>query len=448
MSLLTKCISGLLFPAHEALKRHSTIAVHKEMQRNQWLTPEKMEELRVARLRGFLCDIQRSVPFYRRLFKAKSFDPRGLTSVADLQQLPLMGKPEIRQSGDELKSENALGLQRFNTGGSTGEPLVFYLGRKRVSHDVAAKRRATRWWDVDIGDPEIVVWGSPIELGSQDRIRKMRDRLFRTQLISAFEMSDDNLDLYLEQIIREKPKMLFGYPSSIAHIAEYAKRKSLRLDDLGIKVVFVTSERLYEHQQESIEDAFGCPVANGYGGRDSGFIAHACPSGSMHITAEDIIVEIVDANGSVLPSGESGQIVITHMATNDFPFVRYMTGDVGALSDRPCECGRGLPVLEKIDGRTTDFVLAQDGTVVHGLALIYVLRDIEAIQSFKIIQETTELLRIQLVVTPQFGVEWESVIAQSYRKRLGASVELVYEYLDEIPREKSGKYRYVVSHVQ
>lgn len=95
---------------------------------------------------------------------------------------------------------------------------------------------------------------------------------------------------------------------------------------------FCTSERLYDHQREAISSAFACPVANGYGGRDAGFIAHECPAGGMHITAEDIIVEIIDENGSIQPTGIAGEIVVTHLATSDFPFIRYRTGDVGSLS--------------------------------------------------------------------------------------------------------------------
>ena len=98
-----------------------------------------------------------------------------------------------------------------------------------------------------------------------------------------------------------------------------------------------------------------------------GFIAHECPAGGMHLTAEDIIVEIVDRDGHVLAPGQVGEIVVTHLATSDFPFIRYQTGDMGALSARLCGCGRGLPVLEEIQGRTTDFVVAADGTVMHGL---------------------------------------------------------------------------------
>src|SRR5690606_20877692 len=91
--------------------------------------------------------------------------------------------------------------------------------------------------------------------------------------------------------------------------------------DLGIRVAFVTSERLYDDQRRQISDTFGCPVANGYGGRDAGFIAHECPAGGMHITAEDVIVEILDSQGHPLPNGEAGEIVVTHLASRDFPFI-------------------------------------------------------------------------------------------------------------------------------
>ena len=165
--------------------------------------------------------------------------------------------------------------------------------------------------------------------------------------------------------------MLFGYPSSLSLIAQHARQKNVAMNNLGIKVAFVTSEKLYDEQRAIISEVFGCSVANGYGARDAGFIAHQCPSGSLHISAEDIIVETVRPDGIPAAAGEAGEIVVTHMATVDFPFVRYCTGDMGVLSDEPCACGRSLPVLKEVQGRTTDFVVARDGTVMHGLALIY-----------------------------------------------------------------------------
>ena len=447
-SLYTRLVAGALFPLQERLKQHDSVRVRRALEASQWWPLGQLQALQGERLRALLVHAQRHVPYYRELFEALGFDAAGVCGAADLQALPFLTKETIRARFDALKSSQAEGLARFTTGGSSGEPLVFCIGRERVSHDVAAKWRATRWWGVDIGDVEAVVWGSPIELGAQDRLRLLRDLLMRTELLPAFEMSQARLDAFVERIRRRRPRMLFGYPSALSKIAQHAEARGVAMDDLGIRVAFVTSERLYDEQRERIARVFGCPVANGYGSRDAGFIAHECPSGGMHLTAEDVIVEIVDADGGVLPPGEAGEIVVTHLATRDFPFVRYRTGDRAVLDDRVCACGRGLPLLREIQGRATDFVRASDGTVMHGLALIYTLRDIAGIAAFKIVQESLELTRVLLV--PGAGCDVEAArarIEREFRARLGAGVRVEVQVVDAIAAEASGKYRYVVSKV-
>ncbi|GGC16876.1 phenylacetate--CoA ligase family protein [Pseudoduganella buxea] len=444
----TTLVTKLLFPLHERVKQHSSVAVRKQLEQSQYWPEERLRELQLRRLRALLARAHDKVPYFRDLFRELGFDPyRDVQSLSDLGRLPLMDKAVIRANQDRLKAEDAVGLARFNTGGSSGEPLVFYIGKERVSHDVAAKWRATRWWNVDIGDPEIVVWGSPIELGAQDRVRALRDRLLRTHLLPAFEMSAAKLDSFVARIRAHRPRMLFGYPSALSHIARHAQAQGQRMDDLGIRVAFVTSERLYDEQRAQISETFGCPVANGYGGRDAGFIAHQCPEGSMHITAEDIIVEILDPQGHPVPRGQSGEIVVTHLATGDFPFVRYRTGDIGVLGKEACTCGRGLPVLQEIQGRSTDFLVARDGTVMHGLALVYILRDLPQVKAFKISQESLDLTCVQVVLDGQLTDALRAHIEKGFKARLGSAVAVQVEQVDAIAPEKSGKFRYVVSKV-
>jgi phenylacetate-CoA ligase len=446
-SLYTRFVSAALFPLQERLKKHDTVRVHQALETTQWWSVAELESLRVRRLRVMLTRVGQDVPYYRELFGRLGFDPSALAGTEDLRHLPFLTKATIRAHTDALKSERAEGLARFNTGGSSGEPLIFFIGRERVSHDVAAKWRATRWWGVDLGDPEIVVWGSPIELGAQDRIRRWRDALMRTELLPAFEMSERRLDEFVARIRKRRPKMLFGYPSALSHIGRHAEKRGVRMDDLGIKVAFCTSERLYDEQRRVIERVFACPVANGYGSRDAGFIAHQCPSGGMHLTAEDVIVEIVDAQGAPVPPGQAGEIVVTHLATGEFPFIRYRTGDVAALDPAPCACGRGLPLLKDIQGRATDFVVARDGTVMHGLALIYVVRDLPEVAAFRIVQESLDLTRVEVVPGPGYGPQTAARIEQGMMARLGQGVRIVVDTRTEIPPEKSGKYRYVMSRV-
>lgn len=448
MNLYTELVARVLFPAHEALKGHTTVGLLRQLERTQWLHARELHYLQVTRLRDFLQYVGTAVPYYRELFRRLRFAPHEVTRLTDLARLPLLSKADIRANVDTMKAENGSRLTRGNTGGSTGEPLIFYLGPERVSHDVAAKWRATRWWGVNIGDRELVVWGSPLELNAQDRLRACRDALMRTELLPAFEMSEEKLDLFVQRIRSRRPTMLFGYPSALAHIARYAERRGAGLSELGIRVAFVTSEKLYDDQKRDLERVFGCRVANGYGGRDAGFIAHECPAGGMHISAEDIIVEAVDDAGHPVPAGCAGELAVTHLATRDFPFIRYRTGDVGTLSADQCPCGRTLPLLKDIQGRVTDFVVAQDGTVMHGLALIYIIRDIPAVREFKVVQESLQCTRVLLVTEQAFAPTSIEKIRHDIRRRLGAEVDVRIERVRHIPRDASGKYRYVVSHVQ
>lgn len=431
---------------HERLKGHDTVAIRRRMEEVQSWPADRVAELQLLRLRNLLQDAGAHVPYYRDLFVQIDFDPSNIQSADDLHRLPFLTKSVIRANTETLKHANARGLSRFNTGGSSGEPLIFFIGTKRVSHDVAAKWRATRWWGVDIGDPEIVVWGSPIELGKQDRIKQWRDKLLRTQLLPAFEMSEPKLDQFIASIRAVKPRMLFGYPSALTHIAKHAQKRGVRMNDLGIKVAFVTSERLYDEQRATMSEVFGCKVANGYGGRDAGFIAHECPAGGMHLTADDIVVEIVNEEGQAQPAGRAGEIVVTHLSTNDFPFIRYRTGDIGVLGASHCSCGRGLPLLQDIQGRSTDFVVAADGTVMHGLSLVYILRDLPGVKSFKVIQESRAFTRVLLVTDEAFAPDAVALIVSGFKQRLGADVSVAVDLVDTIPAEKSGKFRYIISH--
>ncbi len=430
-------VSKILFPIHEFLKDHRTMEMLTELERTQWLAPDEIREIQRHKLGEFLAAVRETVPYYQDI----------LAPGEDFSAIPFMTKGEIKAHTEEFKARGATKLTRFNTGGSSGEPLIFYLGKRRISADVAAKIRATRWWGVDIGDPEVVIWGSPVELTKQDRVRELRDRIFRTKLLSAFDMTEETMLSYLAFIRQSRPLHIFGYPSSIGLLCDFARKKNLRLDDLGVKVVICTAERLYDHQRELIAESFGARVANSYGARDAGFIANECPEGRLHIADENILVEIVDQEDRPVPVGEMGEIVVTELQSHEFPFLRYRTGDMGVLSDERCPCGRGLTVLKSVEGRSTDFIVTPAGKVLHGLALIYKVRDTEGVESFKIVQEDYDRIRLILAVNSRYMPAGEDAIRADWLKRLGEGVAVAVEYVERIPPEKSGKFRYVESKV-
>ncbi|MBS0326154.1 MAG: phenylacetate--CoA ligase family protein, partial [Proteobacteria bacterium] len=234
MSGYTALCSRVVFPLHERVKGHDSVARLHSLEESQWWTAERIEEARFARLKAFLEHARAHVPYYREKFAVHGFEPDRLRSTADLALAPFLTKADIRAAGDRLRSDDAGVLTRYNTGGSSGEPLVFYIGRARKGHDVGATWRAARWWGVDIGDPELVVWGSPVELTRQDRIRQWRDRLLRTELLPAFDMSPARLDGFVARLREARPKMLFGYPSALALIAQHAERRGVAMAGLGV----------------------------------------------------------------------------------------------------------------------------------------------------------------------------------------------------------------------
>lgn len=443
--MYTQLCSSVLFPLHERLKGHRSTHLRRELERTQWWTARKITELQVERTRRFLVEAGSSVPYYRALFARTHFEPQRIRTVHDIQCLPFLDKVTIRAHLADLKSLKAARLIRYSTGGSSGEPLVFFMGMARVTHDVAAKWRATRWWGVDIGDVEVVLWGSPIEIGKQDRLKSLRDSMFRSHLLPAFQMSETKMDQHLDAIERLRPRMLFGYASALAILAEHAERRDRGMNRHAIRVAFATGETLFPEQRAAIERVFGAPVANGYGARDAGFIAHQCPAGGLHVSAEHIVVELVDEYGKPVAPGETGEVVVTHLATADFPLIRYRTGDMAIMDREPCSCGRGLPILREVLGRSTDFVLTPSGNRMHALALIYEVRDKPGVKAYKFVQEADLSLDLQLVAGPEFTPDVEGSIREGVLERMGQGAALSIRRVNDIPPERSGKHRYVVS---
>jgi phenylacetate-CoA ligase len=436
----------ILVPLHERLVGRPTFARLGELERSQWWPPERIRDLQVSKLRSLLTHAWQHCPFYRQRLAEVDFCASDVTAIEYLRRLPLLRKQEIRDHRIEMRwPQVAGGLRRYNTGGSTGEPLIFDFDLGRQAFDQAARMRTHRWFGVDVGMKEVYLWGSPVELSRQDRIKSLRDRLTNQLLLSAFDMSADRMDEYLSRIEAYDPACLFGYPSSIALLCDHAlaRRRRVRLPHL--RAVFVTGERLFDHHRERIRDTFGVPVADCYGSREGGFVAHECPSGSMHVTQESLIVEILDEGGSPARPGSLGQIVLTHLDTYGMPFIRYCTGDMGRLAEGACPCGRGLERLHVVEGRQTDFVVAADGTIKHALSLIYVVRDVEGVRRFQIVQAANRDVTVRVVVDRTLPPDERRRIESGIRLQIGEGIGVQVIQTDRIAPSSSGKYRYVVS---
>lgn len=442
-------VKHFIFPLHEKLVGRKTYQYLDELEKTQWLKAEEIKSLQLRKLKDLLIHAQKNSSFYRKRFLDAGFDPSHLKSSDDLNLIPKLNKTDIRQNLNEMLWEKCPGgLHRYNTGGSSGEPLIFYFDRRRQAYDAAARALTHRWWGIDIGDKELYLWGSPLEIKKQDKLKDFRDRLTNQLLLSAFDLSQNMIPNWMKKIRKFKPKCVFGYPSTIALFCKLAFQQGYDLSSAGVEVVFSTAEVLYDHQKEMISNAFGkIPVVDGYGSREGGFVSHECPEGSMHVIDQNIIVEYLHHEKPVEP-GEDGEIVVTHLDNWAMPFIRYQTGDVARFDTQTCECGRNLSVMKKIQGRTTDFIVSPDGRWQHGLSLVYVVRDIPGVAEFKIIQEAVDDIKILLKVDQNlFSENGKTAIVKGVKQRMGQEVKVDIELVDEIEKDASGKYRYVVSRV-
>jgi phenylacetate-CoA ligase len=369
-------------------------------------------------------------------------------TLEQLRRLPVMTKQDARANVDRLRWVGVPGgASKYNTGGSSGEPLLFYFGRSRQASDAAGRIRARRWWGVDVGDREAYLWGAPAELNKTDRIKTIRDGLLNQLVLNAFAMSAANMDGYLEAVQAFRPKCIYGYASSVALLAARAHARGIRLRLPELRVVCATGEPLYPHQRQLIEEVFGVPVANEFGSRDIGFTAHETPHGEMLLISESIILEVLDEAGQPVLPGELGEAVATGLCSDAQPFIRYRTGDMVRMRPQGCSDGRGLHVLSEVVGRTTDFVVRPDGVVMHALAVIYVLRAVEGIAQFKFIQHALRDVEVLIVPASQWTESSHARVIADLAARLGNDVRVGIRLVDDIPVEASGKYRYVVSHV-
>jgi len=258
-------------------------------------------------------------------------------------------------------------------------------------------------------------------------------------------MSAPNMDAYLDALQAFRPRCVYGYASSIALLAARAVARGMRLRLPELRVVCATGEPLYAHQRQLIEEVFGAPAANEFGSRDIGFTAHETRHAQLLLLSESIILELLDPGGRPVAPGELGEAVMTGLCSEAQPFIRYRTGDMVRLSPQHCADGRGLHVLSEVVGRTTDFVIRPDGVIMHALAVIYVLRAVEGIAQFKLIQHALRDVEVLVVPDSRWSEAGHAQVMAGLAARLGTDMRIRIRLVEAMPVETSGKYRYVVS---
>ena len=290
MDILKFGIEHALYPYMEKRKGNRIRFFTKQLQESEKLAPQELRALQESKLKELLLHCADNVPAYAALDRAAiEADP-----FAALQSIPPLDKKAFRADPDSFIALNApaSSLIANKSGGSTGSPVHFYMDRNQVEQYEAARWRGLGWYGITNGSRSVMVWGSSIELSPE--ARKAHDRedkwLKNREVLSAYELNEDDGQKYVDYLNSYKPEYLYGYSTALTAFAkaiEKAGKENLRI---RLKVIVTTSETLFPWQAEYLGKVFGCPVGNEYGARDAGILAYSCPCGGMHVTAENAIL--------------------------------------------------------------------------------------------------------------------------------------------------------------
>jgi phenylacetate-CoA ligase len=355
-----------------------------------------------------------------------------------------------KSSPQGLLSTEARHYSIARTGGSTGTPVVFCVDKHVRTAERAGYFRFLSWTGYQLGEPMVRLWGAPVVSTAGAGLRRFAKRqLYRVDSYDAFRLDDSLFQTISQRIRQRKPTLVRGYTTALVAFADYIRTHDLAFP--SVRAVTTTAEVLDDHQRRPIQEAFRCTAFDQYGCGEVNSIAAACERQRLHVAAEHAIVEIVDDCGNPVPSGQVGHIVVTNLDNHAMPFIRYRNGDQAVALDGSCTCGRNLPMIGKITGRTADLIVGLNGRKVHGEFFTHLLHELGwterlVVTAFRVEQHTQRTLTFDVVSrhTPSpADVQAMETVVEEF---LGP-VELTVRSVGDIPPGPSGKRRFTVSHV-
>lgn len=445
MSLMSSISKCLFYPAWELKDGSQKLQTLKELERTQWLPENELRQRQWKKLIEILEYAYINCSYYKNKFDAIGIKPSAIKEESDFARIPVLSKKDIQinteamLSGLYKKSE----LVEAKTGGSTGKALKCYFDTRCQELRNAAAFRSDRWAGWELGDKRAALWGNP---PTHDTLKKkIRNLLIdRTIYLDTIGLNEKSMFEFIELYRRYKPTVIFGHSHSIYMLALFIEKE--KIEGIRPDGIISTSMMLLPHERELIEKVLKCKVTNRYGCEEVGLIGSECKlHNGLHMNIDHLYVEFIRDDGSAALPGESGSIVVTDLINRGMPLIRYKIEDVGVRSDRKCPCGRGLPLMEKVTGRVADFLIKRDGTLVAGVSLIErTLTAIPGIEQMQIVQEEVDRIILNIVPDDLYDKGSETAIKKEFSSFFGNDVVLEINRVENIPQDRSGKYRFAI----
>ncbi len=357
-TLVQKWFGRARFQLLDLMRGTQSLTLLKELEAVQFESQEVIRFRQKKMLEAYL-DSMRDVPYYK---KHKS-----------ITEFPVIDKKFINENRESLLNRSYGGkIFRKKTGGSTGEPFVYVTGVKSQSYLWAGILLSWRTAGYHLGEPVAILAGS--SLFTSGIKQNIYYGIMNARLFSAFEMSAKRLDTYAREIARGKYRLLYGYASAVQELAEYLLSMPDR-PTFSLRGIVTTAENLTPGMRETIERAFGVPCFSQYGCHDAGISAYECEQRKgFHLITDRCYPEVL----------EDRRLVSTDISNEALFLPRYDTGDLITMSDEPCACGRGFPLIAAVIGRSNDVISDQAGNTVHSEFFTHLFREVQAITAFQV----------------------------------------------------------------
>jgi phenylacetate-CoA ligase len=423
-------------------------SVFSELEKTQYYSKDQILEYQTRKFLNIVRHAYETVPFYNQLFNENGIKPSDIQSLEDANKIPLLTKDDVKNNFNEMISSRFTrkDLVLGGTSGTTGTPLKVLWDRNTCIYTNAVDWRQKAWGGIFFGDKVAQLLGRPIV--SPNRKKKpfwQMDHIHNQLWMSSFHLSDENIIHYIEKLSSYNPVAIEGYPSTLYILSEYMNRNNIVLP---MKAAFSSSETLLPFQKEEIQKAFSCNLYDFYGLAERTVFATECEfHDGKHLNFEYGYTEIVNDSGNNVDEGEKGYLVSTSLQNYGMPLIRYKTTDITRFKSDACKCGRYITRIENITTKAEDIIVTPEGKMISSSILTHPFKMANGIKKSQIIQEQKNYITLKLVTDERFNKNEENALLESIRYRIGDNIEITIEQVKDIPRTKSGKYRWVISKV-
>ncbi len=439
-----KLTNRIIYPARCRLNKwHRAVRnASLDLKKGEYLSLDQLYKIQQTKLRQLFENAANGCPYYQRIFSQAGIDPRKFT-LDMLSNLPVLDKGTIRENFNNLINEKypRTEISKNATGGSSGEPLVFYQSRHSRIVSAALALRGFETCGKKEGYPHVKLWGAPtdVQKTTEDLKKLLWNYLYNLRTIDAFNAGDKLFEAEYRNLFRNPPYLLESYSNILYGFGKYLQTMGKK--PLSISAVISSAGVLYGFQRKIIQETISNHVFNRYGSREFGSMAHECEAHTgMHINMERFIIEIEKSD-----EYGKGDILVTDLENHAFPFIRYRIGDQGQITDQKCFCGRQSLQFKNVTGRSLDLVRTPSGRMISGEMFPHFFKDYPELIQGQVIQDTIDHIELRLKLRGSASISDISPLIQKIKHESNYELNVSVSEVQDLVINPTGKYRPVIS---